>query len=65
MNEALRDPEVILIDTTWVDQVKGSKANPDTYRSVHLTPVASKVVERILGSVLTPYLETGKTGSEA
>ena len=32
MSEALRDPEAILVDTTWVDLNKGSRAHPN-YKS--------------------------------
>ena len=33
---------------------KKSKSDPDNYRGVHLTTQLSKVVERIMGSVLFP-----------
>jgi hypothetical protein len=36
---------------------KGAAHDPTKYRGVHLTPVISKVVERIIASVLLPFLE--------
>ena len=37
---------------------KGSQANPGNYRGVHLTPVLSKVVERVVNRLLGPYFES-------
>ncbi len=36
---------------------KGSVADPNKYRGVHLTSVLSKVVEGVVGKVLVKYLE--------
>ena len=36
---------------------KGSVSNASNYRGVHLTNVLSKVVERVIGKLLTPYLD--------
>ena len=36
---------------------KGARHDPSKYRGVHLTTVISKAVERLLGSVLVPFLE--------
>jgi hypothetical protein len=36
---------------------KKSKANPDNYRGIHLTPQISKVAERLLGRLFQPFLE--------
>ena len=40
---------------------KGPSANPSNYRGVHLTTLLSKVTERLLNTVLTPFLQ--KTGA--
>ena len=37
---------------------KGSYANPENYRGVHLTPVLSKVVERVVNRLLGPFFES-------
>jgi hypothetical protein len=43
---------------------KGSTADPNNYRDVHLTPVLSKCVERAVGRSLTTYLQkSGAYGS--
>jgi hypothetical protein len=37
---------------------EGSQHDPSKYRGVHLTTVFSKAVERLIGSVLVPFLQT-------
>ncbi len=46
--------------THWVQSIfkKGSKAEAKNYRGVHLTPQLSKVVERTVGTLLVPWLES-------
>ena len=46
--------------THWVHSIykRDSKAEAKNYRGVHLTPQLSKVVERAVGSLLLPWLET-------
>ena len=41
----------------WISPLhkRGSVFDPDKYRGLHLTPVLSKVVERIFASVLVPF----------
>jgi hypothetical protein len=42
---------------------KGAAHDPSNYRGVHLTPVLSKVIERVIGSLVVPFLErTGAFG---
>ena len=43
----------------WVAPLhkKKSKAEPNNYRGIHLTPVLSKAAERVLGDVLVAYFE--------
>jgi hypothetical protein len=36
---------------------KGAKHDPAKYRGIHLTSVFSKAVERVIGSVLVPFLQ--------
>ncbi len=44
---------------------KGSVSNPSNYRGVHLTNVLSKIVERAVSRLLTPFLDrTGAFGSD-
>ncbi len=46
--------------THWVHSIfkKESKAEAKNYRGVHLTPQLSKVIERAVGTLLLPWLET-------
>ena len=49
----------------WIFPIhkKKARSDPSNYRGVHLTAQASKVVERVLGSFLKPFLEqTGAYG---
>ena len=43
---------------------KGSVANPEKYRGVHLTSVLSKVVEGVIAEVLVKYLEESGASGE-
>ena len=40
---------------------KKMKSDPNNYRGIHLTPQLSKIVERILGGLFLPYLESIET----
>ena len=44
----------------WVSPLhkKGSVYDPNKYRGLHLTPVVSKVVERVFAHVLVPFLSS-------
>ena len=44
----------------WVHPLfkKGSVSNPSNYRGVHLTTVISKIVERTIARILTPFLDS-------